>query len=121
MSDQVRRRQRLVREPEEQRLRSVARFVLLLALLFAPVAWYVVEQNECLSLSYEMSEIRSETERLRKVERALRIDQARLESLAEIERWAVGRQGLCQPEPAEVVVVREPAEGSGDLLARGSR
>ena len=83
-------------------------WILLLGLILAasPTAFYVLQQSECVKLSYEVNELRTEGEQLLEQERRLRFQRARLESLVSIEAWAVERHGLEHLAPQQVVVVR---------------
>ena len=89
-----------------------------LALAFTPIAIYLVQQNECLSVKLDLDRVHAEREQLVKEEHRLRIERARLDSLLEIERWAEERAGLVRPAAEHVVVVRKLEPGRGDLLAR---
>lgn len=108
----------LVRELDTQRKRWGWRVLLVVALTCAPIPIYLVQQNECLSVRYDLNRVLAEREQLVKEEHRLRIERARLESLLEIERWAEERAGLVRPAAENVVVVRKLEPGHGDLLAR---
>jgi hypothetical protein len=85
-----------------------------MVLAAAPFAAYLLEQNECLRLSYEAAALRERRERLVEQERRLRMERVELQSLERIESWATGRHGLVRPLPHELVVVRrEPAVPDG--------
>jgi hypothetical protein len=115
------RNRSLVRETDEHRLRSLWRTLLGVVIAIAPTAVYLVQQNECVKISYEVSALEEAHELLVKEEQKLRADRTELESLTEIERWASRERGLRQPTSEEVVVVRaDPAE-TPDLLARAPR
>lgn len=115
------RNRSLVRETDEHRLRSLWRTLLGVVIAIAPTAVYLVQQNECVKISYEVSALEEAYELLVKEEQKLRADRTELESLTEIERWASRERGLRQPTPEEVVVVRADPAGPPDLLARAPR
>ena len=101
----------VIREVDHDRARWLWGAFAALILAAAPFAAYLLEQNECLKLSYEASALKQQREELMERERRLRMRQAALESLVEIETWAVERQGMVRPLAEQVVVVRGP---SGD-------
>jgi hypothetical protein len=115
------RNRSLVRETDEHRLRSLWRTLLGVVIAIAPTAVYLVQQNECVKISYEVSALEEAHELLVKQEQKLTADRTELESLTEIERWASRDRGLRQPPPEEVVVVRGDPAGTPDLLARAPR
>jgi hypothetical protein len=91
------------------------------ALAVLPAVAYLVLQNECLRLGYEMSEDRAEMDRLVEEERRLRVHRASLESLEAVETWALSHHGMVAPAADHVIVVRSAGTGAGDLLARDGR
>lgn len=115
------RNRSLVRETDEHRLRSLWRTLLGVVIAIAPTAVYLVQQNECVKISYEVSALEEAHEFLVKEEQKLTADRTELESLTEIERWAARERGLHQPTSGEVVVVRVDPAGTPDLLARAPR
>ena len=64
----------LVRELDPRGARFIWRMVLALGISLAPAGVFLLQQNECLSLSYRVEELRSETESLREEERDLRVE-----------------------------------------------
>ena len=95
----------LVRELDDHGARSLWRVLGGLAIALSPAVVCVVEQNECLRVSYELSSVRAEQEALRKEEQHLRVEQARLESYASIESWALEERGLAVPAARQVLVL----------------
>ena len=112
------RNQPVHRVPDSQGARSLWRFVFALVVACAPTGVYLVQQNECVQLNYELDALRAGRAQLAKDERRLRIDRARLESLSDIENWAIGQRGLRRPAPDRVVVVREASSEPVELMAR---
>jgi cell division protein FtsL len=108
----------VAREVDRDRARWLRGVFVAMLLAAAPFAAYLLEQNECLRLSYEASALRQERERLLEQERRLRMERAARESLAKIEAWAMRQRGLVHPSPEQVVVVRRPASEVGDVRAR---
>ena len=96
----------VTREVDHDRARWLWGAFAALILAAAPFAAYLLEQNECLKLSYEASALKQHREELMERERRLRMRQAALESLAEIETWAMERRGMVRPTPEQIVVVR---------------
>lgn len=117
-SDPVRgwRNRPLVRELDPKRARVMRRMVVSLCLALAPAAVFLLQQNECLTLSYQVEALRAEQEALRKEERDLRVERAELESLTAIERWAVATRRLQRPRPENVMIVTLPQSVSPDRL-----
>jgi hypothetical protein len=105
----------VAREVDRERARWLWGVFIALFLAAAPFAAYLLEQNECLRLSYEASALRQRREELLEQERRLRMERAKRESFEKIEAWAVRQQGLVHPEPEQVVVVRRPPPESGEL------
>jgi hypothetical protein len=99
-------------------MRSLWRTLLVAMIALAPTAIYLLEQNECTKISYEVSDLAETQEALVKQEQELKVAKTQLESLSEIERWAVRERGLLQPEPEDVVVVRSGRTDPIDLFAR---
>lgn len=101
------RNHQLVREPDGRHARWLWSLLAGMILATAPAAVYVHHHNEFLKLSYELTEIRAEKDKLLERERRLRVRLAALESLESIESWAAKGQGLVQPSPEQVVVVEQ--------------
>ena len=97
--------QPVAREVDRDRAQWIWGLFLALLLAAAPFAVYMLEQNECLRLSYKASALKQKREQLIETERRLRMQRARRERLATIETWAVERQGLIHPSPEQVIVV----------------
>jgi hypothetical protein len=108
----------IYRERDGRGLWRSGALVLVLALVTLPGGFYLLEQNDCLELTYEISALRAEQDRLEEAERRLRATRATLESLATIERWAADEQTLVHPSPAEVVVVPARSTSPAGWLAR---
>jgi cell division protein FtsL len=104
----------IAREVDHERARWLWGVFVAMLLAAAPFAAYLLEQNECLRLSYKASALRQQREQLLEQERRLRMQRASLESLDKIESWAVGRHGLVHPSPEQVVVVRRAPPGSAE-------
>jgi hypothetical protein len=105
----------VAREVDRDRARWLWGVVVAMLLAAAPFAAYLLEQNECLRLSYKASALREQREQLVERERRLRMERAELESLERIEGWAARRKSLVRPAPQQVVVVRRqpPAPATG--------
>ncbi len=96
----------VAREVDHDRVRWMWGVFVAMLLAAAPFAAYMLEQNECLRLSYRASGLRQEREELTEQERRLRMGRASLESLEKIEAWAVKQRGLIRPTPEQVRIVR---------------
>jgi len=107
----------VLREIDDRRVRRLWRLVLTIVVAAAPMAVYVLQQNESLRLRYEVNALRAEREQLLNEERLLNAEKTRLESLARIERWAFEERGLVLPDEGAVVVVSEPGGEAPELLA----
>jgi cell division protein FtsL len=97
--------QPVAREVDRDRAQWIWGLFLALLLAAAPFAVYMLEQNECLRLSYKVSALEQERERLIEIERRLRMERAARQRLATIEAWALERRGLVHPTRDQVVVV----------------
>ena len=104
--------QTIAREVDRDRARWIWGLFVALLLAAAPFAAYMLEQNECLRLSYKASALKQRREELIEQERRLRMRRAARESLAGIESWAVEQQGLVHPSPEQVVVVHRSPNSS---------
>jgi cell division protein FtsL len=107
----------VAREVDRDRARWLRGVFVAMLLAAAPFAAYLLEQNECLRLSYEASALRQRREQLLEQERRLRMERATRESLEKIEAWALRQRGLVHPSPEHVVVVRRPAAEAGAVRA----
>ncbi len=104
----------IAREVDSERARWLWGLFFAMVLAAAPFAAYLLEQNECLRLSYETSALRAEHDRLLEEQRRLRMRRAELESLEAIEAWALDQQGLTRPSPGQVVVIPRATPTRGD-------
>jgi hypothetical protein len=107
----------VAREVDRHRLRWIGAGTLAACLAASPLAFYVMQKSECVSLSYELNRLRDEQERLAEAERRLRMRRTAGESLDAVEDW-VARQGeLSRPLPPQVIVLErapgETARGTG--------
>ena len=84
----------LVRERDPHLGRWLGIMLVAAVVAVAPGGAYLVQQNECVKVSYEVSRLRTEQEELLEQERRLRAERARLSSLPRIEAWARGKGGL---------------------------
>jgi hypothetical protein len=107
----------LVRETDSRHIRSLWRTLLAVVIALAPTAVYLVEQNECMKISYEVNDLAVAHETLVKEEQELKVSKTQLESLADIEHWALRERGLLQPEPEDVIVVRSGYREPMELVA----
>jgi cell division protein FtsL len=114
----------LVRERDHRRIFWLWSMLAAMVIAALPAGAYLYHQNRCLEVSYEVSAVAEERERLLEEERRLRVERARLESLGGIERWALRERGLVRPDTDDVVVVELPgdksySEAPTDRLAAG--
>ena len=105
------------REHDRLHTRSLRGVVLGLVLAFAPSAAYLLQQNECLELTYRIDALRREQDLLAELERQLSLERADLEALDAIERWATRAQGLARPADHEVVILDTTPSRPGHLVA----
>ena len=107
--------QTVAREVDRDRAQWIWGLFLALLLAAAPFAVYMLEQNECLRLSYKASALAQERERLIEIERRLRMEREAQQRLATIEAWALNRRGLVHPSSEQRVVVhRSPNATAAD-------
>lgn len=97
----------VVLERDHHRVRWLWLVLLSMMLMTAPAALYLLQQNQCLELKYQVNELRSEQERLREAERRLRAQRAALQSPKMVEQWAARQDDLVRPAPQEIVALRE--------------
>lgn len=107
----------VAREVDRERARWIWGLFVSLLLAAAPFAAYLLEQNECLRLSYKASALRQERAQLVEQQRRLRMQRASLQSLDRIEDWAVKKRGLVHPSPEQVIVVQS-SPGNSDPSGR---
>lgn len=107
----------LVRERDKGRVRRLWKLALGMVIAFGPVATFLVNQNECLQIRYQVGRLESQRDRLEEQERLLRLDAARLEALERIERWAAKRRDLVKPGADGTVVVELAPAAPTDLVA----
>ena len=99
-------------------MRSLWLTLLGIVLAIAPMGVHLLQRNECLKLNYAASELRSRQENLVELEQRLRFEHAALESLSDLENWAVAEHGLRRPGPEQVVVLGDPVRARDHLVAR---
>jgi hypothetical protein len=107
----------IVRETDERRVRHLWRVLFAVIVAITPTAVYLVQQNECVKMAYEVSDLEVSLENLVKTEMELKAQAVGLESLERIERWAIRERGLEQPASEDVVVVGTEGDGALPLLA----
>ncbi len=81
-----------------------------------PLAFWQLQQNECLRLTLEANELRAKQERLGEEARRLSARCEALQSLSSIEPWAA-RSGLVHPSLEQIVVVSDTPPVRGEWLA----
>jgi cell division protein FtsL len=112
----------LVREPDHRRIFWLWTMLAAMVIAALPSGAYLFHQNRCLEVSYQVSALAAEHQRLLEQERRLRVERAALESLEPIERWARKHRGLVRPAAGDVVVVGSaPAEPVATAVRRASR
>ena len=111
----------VAREVDRDRARWLWGLFVSMLLGVAPFAVYLLEKNECLRLSYEVSALRQQNDELIEQQRRLRMLRSDLEALTEIETWAIRRHGLIRPAPEQLVVVRRAPPEREELQALGNR
>jgi cell division protein FtsB len=104
-------------EIDDHRVRRLWRAVLAMAMAVTPWAVYLLQQNERLTVAYEVEALKSEIATLQREERSLNMSRAKLGSLAPIERWASRDHGLIRPDCDCVFVVRDADSEPAELLA----
>jgi hypothetical protein len=107
---------RIERAFDLHRARWLVRGSLGLLVAVLPAVTWILLQNECLRLSYELTRLRVESERLEERERRLMLEQAELEALDGIEAWAE-RSGFVRPLPDRVFVVQSTFVPAGEPMA----
>jgi len=109
----------LERERDRERLRWLWGVFVAIVLMALPAGAYLVYQNASLKLQYELSGLKQTYEQLQEQERQLKVERAKLESLARVEGWARRECGLVPP-PGEAVFVltRRAPEQAPSLLAQ---
>ena len=107
----------VMREVDDHRVRRLWRAALAMAMALTPWAVYLLQQNERLTVAYEVEALQSEIAELQREERSLNMIRASLGSLAPIERWARRDHGLVRPDCDCVFVVRENQMETEELLA----
>jgi len=107
----------LILEQDTRLVRWLWIMLLAIVIALAPGGVYMLLQSQCLELAYEISDLRSESERLIEEQRRLTVQRARLESLPKIEAWANRRKGLDQPPPEKVVVLQPESTQTVGLMA----
>jgi len=107
----------VAREVDRDRARWLWGAFVAMLLAAAPFAAYLLEQNECLRLSYDASALRQRRDELMEQERRLRVQRAARESFPDIESWAVRHRGLIHPSSEQVLVVRRSPPGPREVRA----
>jgi hypothetical protein len=107
----------VLHEIDDRRVRRLWRAVLAMVMAATPWAVYLLQQNERLTVAYEVESLKSEISRLQREERSLNMISARLGSLAPIERWASREHGLVRPDCDCVFMVRDAEREPTELLA----
>jgi hypothetical protein len=107
----------VLREVDDHRVRRLWRAVLAMAMAATPWAVYLLQQNERLTVAYEVEALKSEIALLQREERSLNMTRASLGSLAPIERWANRHHGLVSPGCDCVFVVHDSDLKPEELLA----
>jgi cell division protein FtsL len=79
-----------------------------------PAGAYLLHQNKCLEVSYEVSALATAHDRMIEEERRLRVKRAQLASLPSIESWARREHGLSQPDAQSVRVVGPPRTNAAE-------
>ena len=110
----------VAQEVDQDRARWLWGLFVAMLLGVAPFAAYLLEKNECLRLSYEVSALRQVNDELIEQQRRLRMRRSDLESLPEIETWAMQRHGLVRPLPQQLVVVRRAPPEREEFRALGN-
>jgi cell division protein FtsL len=108
----------LIREHDVHRKRSLWRTLLAIVAACAPLAVYLLLQNDYVHLRYRIERLRAEHDRLVETERRLRVERATLQSLGRVEVRAERDLGLVRPAPNQLVVIREAAPARAGLMAR---
>lgn len=96
---------RLVLEPDRGRTRELLLAVSLSFVMLVPLLMYVRQSSDWLRNGYRIEKLKSQHERLREINRQLRLEKASLEGLARVERVASEQLGLAQPPAGTVVLV----------------
>ena len=107
----------VLHEIDDRSVRRLWRAVLAMVMAATPWAVYLLQQNERLTVAYEVESLKSEISRLQREERSLTMISARLGSLAPIERWASREHGLVRPDCECVFVVHDAEREPTELLA----
>ncbi len=108
----------VVREPDRLVFGWLLKMCLLAVVAILPLGIYLVLMNSTLHLVYVENDQRERLQKLAEEERELRAELAALESLPEIERWALRERGLTLPAANRVTVVPAEPEPAGTLVAR---
>jgi len=107
----------LVRERDKGGVRRLWRLLLGMTISVGPAAGFLVNQNECLQIRYQVGRLEGRRDDLAEQERLLRLDVSRLESLADVEAWASRRRDLVKRGAATTVVVELAPTAPTDLVA----
>ena len=110
----------LVRERDDRLVRWLWGVLAGVVLALAPAGAYLVCQNECLQVVYQLNELAQKNEELTETARRLGVEQAVLETPPIIEAWAHEQPDLIHPEAPDVIVASTPEESPDSLLARSA-
>ena len=109
----------LVRERDPRLGRWLGIMLVAAAVAVAPGGAYLLQQAECVKVSYEVHRLRTEQEELLERERRLKAARARLSSLPRIEAWAGSEGGLVHQQSITAPLRTEPIEMMARTPATG--
>jgi len=112
------RNRSLVRERDEHHVRWLWGMLTGIVLALAPAGAYLLCQNDCLKVVYQVNRLDAEYEELLEETRRLDAKRAELESPARIDAWARRDPGLVLPTSAQVFIVQHETDRSEELVAR---
>lgn len=121
MNTNARRRWRnrsIVRERDEHHVRWLWGMLTGIVLALAPAGAYLLCQNDCLKVVYQVNRLVVEHEDLLEQARRLDAKRAELESPARIDAWARRDTGLVLPASEQVFIVQQDVDRSEGLMAR---
>jgi len=112
------RNRSLVRERDEHSVRWLWGMLAGIVLALAPAAAYLLCQNDCLRVVYQVNRLEAEHEQLLEETRRLDAKRAELESPARIDAWARRDPGLILPASEQVFIVQQQTDRTDGLMAR---
>jgi hypothetical protein len=112
------RNRSIVRERDEHQVRWLWGMLTGIVLALAPAGAYLLCQNDCLKLAYQVNRLELEHEDLLEQARRLDAKRAELESPARIDAWARRDPGLVLPASEQVFIVQQDIDRSEGLMAR---